>query len=181
MTRGVPKDRVIRPLLPHPSDPALMLVPLSQGLFATVDRVDAVIVGQHNWYAHKGTRTYYAVTMANINDVREHLYMQVVIASAMGLRLDPMIDHWDRDGLNNRRINLRTADEIGNHANSRLRNDSLSGYKGVSKYRGKWRAVIRFARKQFTIGYFKSPVEAAKAYNDKAVELFGEFASLNNV
>ena len=36
-------------------------------------------------------------------------------------------------------------------------------------------------RKAIHLGYFHDEKEAAKAYKDKAIELFGEFACLNDV
>jgi len=56
-------------------------------------------------------------------------------------------------------------------------------YKGVSFYKSysKWRATIMINSKQVHLGYFVSEIEAAKAYNAKAIELYGEFANINNI
>src|SRR5262249_32141337 len=48
------------------------------------------------------------------------------------------IDHRDKDGINNRWKNLREADQSQNGANSRLRVNSATGYKGVYLRRGKY-------------------------------------------
>lgn len=60
-----------------------------------------------------------------------------------------------------------------------------SKYKGVNYYKNKksnqWRARIKIFRKEIHIGYYDSEIEAALAYNIKAVELFGEFAVLNRI
>lgn len=57
--------------------------------------------------------------------------------------------------------------------------NNTSGYKGVSyNKRDKYQAKIKF-NKQIHIGYFEDPIRAAKAYDAKALELFGEFAQLN--
>jgi hypothetical protein len=61
-------------------------------------------------------------------------------------------------------------------ANSRKRNNASSKYKGVSwdDSRKQWRASI-----PIFLGRFDSEIEAAKAYDKKAKELYGEFALLN--
>ena len=58
-----------------------------------------------------------------------------------------------------------------------------SKYKGVSwSTRDKrWVAAIKFNYKRIGLGYHKLETEAAKAYNEKAKELFGEFAWLNTI
>ncbi|MCV5968484.1 hypothetical protein, partial [Lactococcus petauri] len=45
----------------------------------------------------------------------------------------------------------------------------------------RWEARIQHNKKQITIGYFNNEEEAALAYNKKAIELHGEFASLNKI
>jgi len=40
-------------------------------------------------------------------------------------------------------------------------------------------ARIAFKRKRMHIGIFDNQMEAAMAYDDKAIELFGEFACVN--
>ena len=56
-------------------------------------------------------------------------------------------------------------------------------YKGVSKVKQqhptRWRARIKLDGKHRHLGYHSSEVEAALAYNEKAIELFGAFAKLN--
>jgi hypothetical protein len=43
----------------------------------------------------------------------------------------------------------------------------------------KWRATITFNRKQIHLGAFDDESEAARAYDRKALELFGAFAKTN--
>jgi hypothetical protein len=42
-----------------------------------------------------------------------------------------------------------------------------------------WRARICVNYKEIGLGFFSTPQEAAKAYNDAALKYFGEFAYLN--
>jgi hypothetical protein len=92
-----------------------------------------------------------------------------------------LIDHVDGDGLNNRKKNLRFATHQENMKNRKLSLNSTCGYKGVcfEKYNCKWRARIGINGKQKHLGYYETKEDAAKAYNDSAIENFGEFARLN--
>lgn len=56
---------------------------------------------------------------------------------------------------------------------------SRSGYRGVTKEKKKFRAVIYHNRKAFNLGFYDSAEEAAEAYNKKSIELFGKTESLN--
>ena len=93
------------------------------------------------------------------------------------------IDHINQVKDDNRLENLRLASKSLNEANTGKRSTNTSGYKGVyfAKQFNKWRAKIDFNKKEYHIGYFVDIHEAAEAYNRKAVELFGEFACLNEV
>jgi hypothetical protein len=90
------------------------------------------------------------------------------------------VDHIDRNPLNNRRDNLRVVTHSTNQQN-RIQSNNTSGYKGVSfrANRGTYRAFIKQHGKQITLGCFLDPEEAARAYDKKAVELFGPDALLN--
>ena len=102
------------------------------------------------------------------------------------------IDHINRNRLDNRKINLRIVTHLINLTNREFKIENTSrkkyktntsGFKGVNlqKY-GKyeyWRAYLYFKGKIINIGKFKSAEEAAKAYDKKAFELFGNNAKLN--
>lgn len=90
------------------------------------------------------------------------------------------IDHRNGNKLCNERWNLRESTPSQNQANMKPRGGT-SKYKGVRKRGNKWEARITQNRKQIQIGIFDTENEAAIAYNTKAVELFGEFAWINEV
>ncbi|MCF8463442.1 MAG: hypothetical protein K9G41_01270 [Flavobacteriales bacterium] len=56
---------------------------------------------------------------------------------------------------------------------------SKSGYRGVTKEKNRFRAVIYHERQAHNLGFFDTAEEAAKAYNKKSIELFGKTGSLN--
>ena len=97
---------------------------------------------------------------------------------------NPFVDHIDRDPKNNSLSNLRWCTHQENQMNtSKTKQNTSSRYKGVywDKRAKKWKSQIRIDGKKVHIRYFLDEVEAAQAYNEKAIEHFGEFASINNI
>lgn len=90
-----------------------------------------------------------------------------------------VLDHKDRNKENNKIENLRPASKSLNEANTGLRRNNSSGYKGVAYHKAakKWRAYLQCKH----IGLFDTIEEAALAYNQRAFETYGEFAYLNEI
>jgi hypothetical protein len=122
--------------------------------------------------------TPYAVRSVRQNGKSRRIYMHRAI---MGAAKGQQVDHIDGDGLNNCRYNLRLATAAENQHNARRRIDNISGYKGVywKMAQRKWCSQIQLNGKNQYIGLFICPIEAAHAYDRKAIELHGEFALLN--
>jgi hypothetical protein len=100
-----------------------------------------------------------------------------------GFLSQEQIDHKDRNPQNNRADNLREA----THAQNIHNRKGMKGIdiKGVYRCRVMgnyyYRAVIRAEGKTYELGVHKTPLDAAKAYNEAAVRLHGEFAMLNDL
>jgi hypothetical protein len=92
-----------------------------------------------------------------------------------------MVDHRNHDKLDNTRENLRVCTNKQNSWNQISKKKGTSKYKGVTFEAGKFRAVIMKDGKKYHLGMFESDIEAAEAYNRKAIELFGEYAALNEI
>jgi len=93
-----------------------------------------------------------------------------------------VIDHVNRDGMDNRRANLRAATHSQNMCNrKKAARASYSKYKGVSwrKKTGNWQVRIKFKKKGIHLGTFSSEIDTAKSYDRAARKYHGEFASLN--
>lgn len=87
-----------------------------------------------------------------------------------------LIDHINRNGLDNRIDNLRLADHTQNHINCKIYINNKTGFKGVClDRRGKYRATIKNNKKQIHIGTFDTPEEAYAAYITHARKLYGDF------
>lgn len=91
------------------------------------------------------------------------------------------VDH--RRGNLDDNIDVRKATKSQNLANSRPRKNSSSKYKGVWKAKGKskWYAEIQVQNKRIYIGVFNDEIEAAQAYNKKAIEYFGDYCWVNEL
>jgi hypothetical protein len=91
-----------------------------------------------------------------------------------------IVDHRDRNPLNNAIDNLRLSDAPKNAANSRLRSQrKYSQYRGVTWYAGKWVAQARVNGKAKKLGRFTDEEDAARAYDAAALEAYGDHANLN--
>jgi hypothetical protein len=139
-----------------------------------IDTVDYSLVQPYRWYVviprYGG---FYAATSTG----KDMFIHQLLLGIKDG-------DHKDRNGLNNRRNNLRPATRQQQQANHKKHSDGItSRYRGVSlhKQTNKYRATIVFNDKQKHLGLFIEEADAARAFNKAAKELFGEFASLNDV
>ena len=172
-----------------PSFPGCTLISLTKGMSALVDDdcLDLVLSVSRNWHA-ACRDAHYAVASRGGKRVRMHR----MIAGATAER---NVDH--RHGvlaapgvLDNRRANLRLCDPGSIGATQNAANRGATSVKTSSKHKGvffrprgirHWLAKVEFQKRQITIGSFRTEVAAAQAYNRKALELFGEFARLNDV
>ncbi len=75
------------------------------------------------------------------------------------------------------------ADSTLREASKKPRTDGESKYKGVYKvtHYDKWKAGIAKKGKKYYLGAYSAEIEAAKAYDKKAIELYGEYAYTNRM
>jgi hypothetical protein len=152
----------------------MKLIKLTKGEFAIVDDQDFEWLNQCKWqYCHG-----YACRKLGKTTISMQRFIMV---TPKGLETD----HVNGNKLDNRRTNLRICTHQENHRNTSKQSNNKSGYKGVSwhydkrKNWGKWKVAITVNKRKIFIGYFSNKLEAAKAYDCKAKELFGDFARLN--
>lgn len=151
-------------------------IPLTQGQFAQVDDVDYPILNQFKWTADfsKKMNSFYAFRRVNVNGKRIKEYMARRI---MGLTIGDKrtVDHLNHNTLCNIRSNLEIKSHAGNMRNKLKRASASSKYIGVSLDKNKnrrrsWRSEITPNGQQIFLGYFKSEIAAALAYNGAALK-----------
>jgi len=148
----------------------------SKPLWALVDDADYGELSKYTWSKHLGDVNVYYARCPNLR-----LLMHRHIMGVKDLKIQ--IDHINGDTLDNRRQNLRLSDCRTNRFNRKKNKRSWSKYKGVT-YQGNKKHIIAQINKggvHYFLGIYKTQKEAAIAYNNKAVELFGEFARLNKI
>ena len=151
------------------------IVPLTQGAFAIVDPDDIVDISQYKW--HITTKGY----AARRRRVSEGGGIELLHRRILGIEGSAQGDHINRDKLDNRRANLRTATGSQNQANRGLDKSNTTGYRGVTNPRRVpgYVAQINVGGKSIFLGYFRDKHDAAEAYNLAAREHFGEYAYQN--
>lgn len=92
-----------------------------------------------------------------------------------------IVDHIDRNPLNNKKSNLRLCTNMQNSRNRSLNNNSTSYYKGVcfDKDTESWKSQISINKKKVYIGRYNTAIEEAIEYDRCAASAFGDFANLN--
>ena len=152
-------------------------IELTQGKVALVDDCDFKKLSNLTWCAKRTGNTFYVVRAHKIEGKKATLYMHRLIMDA---QKGQQIDHRNNNGLDNRRTNLRFCTNSQNQQNRR-KTQKTSKFKGVCWYSRdkKWQAGIKLNGKLYHLGTFNNEVEAAKVYDKKAKELFGEFVYTN--
>lgn len=137
-----------------------------------IDEASLELVGERSWHPHRahGAVTGYASARCG------PLLHRVIAGADKGEQVDHENGHvWD-----NRRGNLRIVTPLQNSQNKKFSAKmKTGGFKGVSPHGRKFRCAIGHNYRTVYLGLHATAEDAARAYDAKARELFGEFAALN--
>jgi hypothetical protein len=158
----------------------LKTITLTQGQTALIDDEDFPQISQHKWYAQydKTTRSYYAARKIRLDDGRRSQLL--MHRQLLGLKHGDKRkgDHIETSQtLDNRRDNLRIANDSQSNANRRKPRNNTSGYKGVWKDENRYVSMIRVpGGKRIYLGSRKT-AEAAffELYVPASLEHHGDF------
>ena len=150
-------------------------IPLTQGKVAWVDQADYAMLSHFNWHLHVQGYAVRNTWTAGRGGV-SLMHRMIMLPSPA-----EVVDHVSGDHLDNRRHNLRVCVQAQNNCNLRRPTTNTSGFKGVSWFArdSRWVAHIRINGRSTNLGYFDRAEDAAKAYDEAAVQHRGEFARVN--
>lgn len=155
-----------------PIGPSIPYIPLTQGLYALIDKDDAVMLGQWRWNA--SCKQQYATRSISIDGSRKMLYLHRLL-----LPTQLHVDHKNGNSLDNRRSNIRPATVSQNLRNKRIRIDNTLGVIGVTKHlkgRKVWQAWVRVDGRKKSLGYYGTIEEASEARRNGEKLYYGEWA-----
>ena len=106
---------------------------------------------------------YRVITVHNIQ-IYEHVLIWLYYNGSKSS--DCVIDHLDRDPLNNDIENLREVPLEINNLNIKPRDDNQLGVRGVHLHKssGKYRVILYYKSKRYNGGYYDNLQEAKEAY-----------------
>lgn len=152
------------------------LIPLTKGRFTKVSNEDFEHLSQIAWYMDNDL--YAGRWSGKPRAMHVYIYTELMGCS-LPTRGRYIVDHDNRDHLDNRRQNLRVATPAQNTMNSSLSIANKSGYRGVRLDGSSWHSYIYLNKRRYDVGWFQSREEAAWMRDQWAIELHGEFAILN--
>jgi len=159
----------------------MKLIPLTKGYEAMVDDEDYDRVMEYKWQAltrsngevNCASRSYQERPSMKIRREALHVFIMGILGDGF------TIDHKDKNPLNCQRNNMRWASKSQQNANRR--SVMTHGYRGIypvsESY--KWEPRIWYQRKLYRNGSYYTKEEAAKAYDELAKKIYGDFAELN--
>jgi hypothetical protein len=159
-----------RPRPPTPKGETVKMIPLGDGFYSYVDAADYEWLNQWTW----STRGGYAIRL----EKRKVIYMhRQITKTPKGM----IVDHTNRNKLDNTRANLRNVTQAENAQNRPKRRGTSSRFLGVSydKKCNKYQARVYYQDRSRYIGFFADEIDAARAHDYRAVELFGDEAQVN--
>ncbi len=145
------------------------MIPLTNGKNALIDDGDVELLSKYKWSAVLIHNRWYATTSVGGRTTYMH---RMILPDATE------VDHKNRDGLDNRRENLRACTHSENIANSEFK-PNVSGFRGVGRNRKGWRARLKVNKTTTHLGTYSTPEEAARVYDAEARRVFGGFAYQN--
>lgn len=146
-----------------------------------IDAEDFEKISNFKWHVNYNKKNnYYIQANIYVNGKRTTKSLHKII---MGDFKDKIIDHINGNTLDCRKENMRFVTNQENSFNQKVsKNKKSSKHKGIyhNKKLNNWKVLIKYNYKNIYIGVFDTEQKAVNAYNEKAKELFGEYARLND-
>ena len=131
-----------------------------------VDEQDMWLIEAYSWYVMPNG--YVATALSRLLDPYRRQKIVKLHNAIMGSAInDCVIDHWDRNKLNNKRINLRIVDKSTSLLNRTWVDDALN----MSLVSGRWRVQVQRDNVIYYAGSYETVEEATHA-RDELVRQF---------
>ncbi len=143
---------------------------------ACIDVEDLDLLDTYSWHLRSsGSGPSYLKTTGP-RPLRKNYYLHRLVAERITgrpLTTQEIVDHINKDPLDNTRGNLRVTDRSINAMNGRKHLDSTSRFKGVTFHRKtrKYNAKATYKGVCHSAGYFNTAEEASDAYNGLVTSL----------
>lgn len=149
---------------------------------AIIDKEDIDKVSSYRWFMKKDGRVVANVTKLNIGV--SHIRLHLIIMGVNDFDLtNKLVDHIDKNPLNNRKSNLRIVNAQANISNRNTQKNSVTGVAGViiKQVGSKYVAQIKYKRKTTRLIYTNDFDLAVKTRLIKEAELFKEYSAHYNL
>jgi hypothetical protein len=161
---------------------SLSEIPVSGGRVALVSPEDYAALSSLKWYVSKnGYARHNLPHPSGTKHCTLHMHQEVMRLHGVEIPSDMEIDHKNRNGLDNRFENLRLCTRSQNVCNEYRENKhGFRGIAEVSRSKGQmFIGRVKVNGRQYQTKSFFTIEEAARARDDLAKQLQGEFAALN--
>lgn len=144
-------------------------------IYTKIDKDDINKCKEIKWYYAKNKDSVYIEGNLKGKKIKLHRYILNITDKKI------LIDHINRNTLDNRKLNLRFATNRDNSFNKSIRSDNISGYIGIDFKNNKWRAKIKYNGITIHLGYFTDKNEAILNRQLAEQYLFKEFSPTNRL
>ena len=163
----------------HERDFAEIILYNRQGLenARTIINIDDIEkINGYKWSIKKKNNNFYVRTTVNKKDILLHKLLTNTDSHTI-------VDHIDRNTLNNKKSNLRIASCSQNGMNKSIQSNNSSGFTGVyySRKYNKWISTIKINKKTISLGMFLEKVDAIKFRLNAEKKYFKEFTPQKNL
>lgn len=153
-------------------------IKLTQNKYAIVDDEDYDFLNQWKWCALKQQDgKFYAVRTAIVkNRNNESTPKRIAMHRLVNNTPDKLYtDHINGDTLDNRKCNLRSCTNSENQFNRGKSSNNSSGFRGVDRAYGKFRATIQIDGNRLYLGSYNTASEAGLAYQKAALKYHNQY------